>query len=424
MDKNTTAIDAQTQRAQTEQAVAAQEASWLGQTLELQHRLGDALPLRDAMWVGTHNSFNTVANNPPSISNNDSNQHVSLVDQLRLGVRGIEIDIHWMPSVWANGANAVVVCHGRPESELNIGCTDERLLHDELAPIGAWLRQPEHRGDVILVYMEDDVQSAAAYQSAAATINDTIGDLVYAPPAGPGCPLLPLSLRREDVLAAGKQVVVMSGCGSGDTGAWGSTVFDDSVRSEEGNPAFAGYPACTSPSVKAADYGTKLVRFYEDSTLVSTAVAQGDPGHRMTVDGVRDMVRCGVNLFGLDQLDPSDPRLEAMVWSWAANEPVTTDAGTCAFDGADGRFHAASCNQSKRRFACVDTTGAWFVSARSGAQRDGAKTCSRERNGAVFAVPGSGNHAQRLRDAKAAAGVSEVWLAYGVVGGTWRGLAR
>jgi len=72
-----------------------------------------------------------VANNPPSISNNDSNQHVSLVDQLRLGVRGIEIDIHWMPSVWANGSNAVVVCHGRPESELNIGCTDERLLHDE-----------------------------------------------------------------------------------------------------------------------------------------------------------------------------------------------------------------------------------------------------------------------------------------------------
>jgi len=295
-----------------------------------------------------------------------------------------------------------------------------------LAPIGEWLRQPEHRGDVVLVYVEDDVQSAAAYQSAAATINDTIGDLVYAPPAGPGCPLLPLTLRRQDVLAAGKQVVVMSGCGagSGDTGAWGSTVFDDSVRSEEGNPDFAGYPACTSPSVAAGDYGTKLVRFYEDSTLVSTAVAQGDPGHRMTVDGIRDMVRCGVNLFGLDQLGPSDPRLEAMVWSWAVNEPITTDPGTCAFDGADGRFHAATCNSSKRRFACVDTTGAWFVSGRSGAQRAGAKTCSRERTGAVFAVPGSGNHAQRLRDAKAAAGVSEVWVAYRVVGGTWQGLAR
>jgi hypothetical protein len=43
----------------------------------------------------------------------------------------------------------------------------------------------------------------------------------------------------------------------------------------------------------------------------------------------------------------------------------------------------------------------------------------------VFAVPGSGNHAQRLREAKAAAGVTDVWLAYRVVtgGGRWVGVA-
>jgi hypothetical protein len=424
LDKSTTTFDAQTQQAQTEQAVAAQEAGWLGQALESQHRLGDALPLSDAMWVGTHNSFNTASNVPLSLSNNDSNQHVSLVDQLRLGVRGIEVDVHWNPSVWANGAYAPVVCHARPTSEKNAGCTYERLLPDELEPVGDWLRQDEHRGDVILLYLEDHLNEAAAFDGSAKAINDTIGDLVYTPPSGEGCPLLPLDLHRADVLAAGKQVVVMSGCGSASTSAWKSTVFDDSVRSEEGNPEFAGYPACTSRSVVIGDYGTKLVRFFEDSTFLSTAVAQGNPGHRLTVEEIRDMVRCGVNLFGLDQLDPSDPRLEAMVWSWAANEPVSSTRGTCAVDGADERFHSTPCNKATRSFACVDSAGAWFVSRGMGKQRDGAEVCRRERTGAVFAVPGSGNHAQRLREAKAAAGVTDVWIAYSVVDGVWTGVGR
>jgi hypothetical protein len=234
--------------------------------------------------------------------------------------------------------------------------------------------------------------------------------------------LLPLALHRADVLAAGKQVVVMSGCGAGRTSAWTSTVFDDSVRSEEGNPQFAGFPACTSPSVAIGDYGTKLVRFFEDSTFLSAAVAQGDPGHRLTVDEIRDMVRCGVNLFGLDQLDPSDPRLEAMVWSWASNEPVTTDAGMCAFDGVDGRFHSGKCDGARMTFACVDGSGAWFITKRYGRQSDGARTCQRERRGSTFAVPGSGNRAQGLIAAKKAAGVTDVWVAYSVVNGAWKGV--
>jgi hypothetical protein len=297
-------------------------------------------------------------------------------------------------------------------------------LPDELKPVGDWLRQPDHSGDVILLYLEDHLDEAAAFDSAAKAINDTIGDLVYKPPAGEGCPLLPLALHRADVLAAGKQVVVMSGCGPASTSSWKSTVFDDSVRSEEGNPEFAGYPACTSPSVTIGDYGTKLVRFYEDSTFVSAAAAQGDPGHRLTVAGIRDMVRCGVNLFGLDQVNPSDPRLEAMVWSWAANEPITSDPGMCAFDGADGRFHSSACKGVRMRFACVDpSTGTWSVTKRAGTQHDGFKTCQREHPGSVFAVPGSGNHAQRLIDAKTAAGVTDVWVAYAVLHGAWKGLA-
>src|SRR4051795_11419238 len=74
---------------------AAQDP-WLTNALELQHRLGDALPWTDAMWVGTPNSFTPSRNSPPSLSNTDSNQHISLVDQMSIGIRGVEIDVHWM----------------------------------------------------------------------------------------------------------------------------------------------------------------------------------------------------------------------------------------------------------------------------------------------------------------------------------------
>jgi hypothetical protein len=135
------------------------------------------------------------------------------------------------------------------------------------------------------------------------------------------------------------------------------------------------------------------------------------------------MVRCGVNLFGLDQVDPSDPRLAAMVWGWAPSEPASSATGTCAMHGADQRFHAASCDTDLLPYACVDpSNGTWFVTTASGPQGDGANACSAEHPGSAFAVPGSGAHAQRLRDAKGAAGAGEVWLAYRATGGSWSGV--
>src|SRR5690348_11298066 len=64
LDKTETSVGAMTN-------TGATQDPWLTNALELQHHLGDALPWTDAMWVGTHNSFNTIANSPPSLSNTD-----------------------------------------------------------------------------------------------------------------------------------------------------------------------------------------------------------------------------------------------------------------------------------------------------------------------------------------------------------------
>jgi hypothetical protein len=416
VDKVTTGIPAGLDLGITEQDVAAAEGRWPATALDLQHRLGDELPLLSAQWLGTHNSFNTMSNDPASLSNLDSNQQIGLRDQLRLGIRNLELDVSWFPSPSTGGAPTPILCH---ELESHIGCTIDVPLVDGLREIDAYVRQ--HPGTVVLLYVENFLDHLEGHDTAAAIFEQVLGDLLYRPPAGRPCPKLPLTLRRADVLAAGKRVMVMSGCGPG--GRWAETVFDDEVRSEDGSPTFDGYPACTSSSVEATDYGTSLVRFFEDSTFVSAVTGNGP---RLSPTEIDAMTRCGVNLFGLDQVVPGDPRLDAAVWSWAPGQPSTTADGTCAVLRVQGLMSAVPCGSDHpRRAACLDPANrAWAFTAEATSYACAAARCAIDHPGSVLGVPRSGAEMQRLVEARAAAGLAgcPLWLAYRSSGGSWQAL--
>src|SRR5207244_5206751 len=100
-------------------------------------------------------------------------------------------------------------------------------------------------------------------------------------------------------------------------------------------------------------------------------------GGRVTPDDAHTMVRCGVNLIGLDNLRPFDPRLLAEIWSWASNEPSA--AGYCAYQDATGFFHSDNCRQRRRaacligsRFVVTNRTEPWWNATKQCA-RMGAK---------------------------------------------------
>src|SRR6478672_7026160 len=122
--------------ASDEGAIAAYERSWTHRALAFQESLSRDVPLRDAPWIGTHNSFNSIAEMGPTLSDTDSNQQLELTDQLREDMRSVELDLHWLPSPYANGADAPVVCHG----EGNAGCTIEKPLAPVLDEIAGFLR--------------------------------------------------------------------------------------------------------------------------------------------------------------------------------------------------------------------------------------------------------------------------------------------
>jgi hypothetical protein len=380
---------AYTEPGRFESAIQAYEKSWTHRTLAFQYELGNDVGMVNAPWLGTHNSFNSIAQQGPALSTTDANQQLTLVDQLRMDMRSLELDVHWFPSVRAGGQNAPVVCHAGAVSDHD-GCSTEPLLGPVLDQIATWLRA--HRDQVILLYIEDHL-SGGGYPAADSAIKSSLGSLVYGTGSSNGsCVELPRSLTRDDVLAAGAQVVMVANSGCGEGADWRSLAFSWRNHKEDGPAQFLAHPPC---GFQRSDYDTRLIRYFEDSTWLSAgaAAASGsDGGGRLTPDVVKAMTKCGVDLFGFDQLQPGDGRNEAAVWSWAQGQP---GRGDCAEMRGDGRWYSLGCTQ-KRPAACRRDNGSWVLSDRV-RTADAAAACTTL--GATFDAPRTGYDNETLRAA-------------------------
>ncbi len=130
------------------------------------------------------------------------------------------------------------------------------------------------------------------------------------------------------------------------------------------------------------------------------------------------MVRCGVNMPGLDQLEPFDGRIEAMIWSWAPGEP---SRGRCSVQRVGesvpyGRWKSRRC-AGTRPAACRKPNGRWKFTPRV-AFRRAERRCDRKNS--EFAVPRTGYEAQLLRVAMERTGRRGAWLGqHRRRGGAW-----
>ncbi len=374
--------------------VDAYEATWTHRAHALQRDLGDRLPFVEAQFLSTHNSYNARAYFP-TLSGTDANQQYSIRDQLRMDVRELELDVHWWFHA-GSGRRAPLLCHGTGE---HAGCSWDRHLAEGLEEIVAWLE--DNPREVVIVRFETHLDHREGYDTAAAVVEEHLGPYAFKRD-GDGCVGLPLDLTRDEVRAAGKQVVLLSSCGTG--ASWPALVYSYDTRVESQPRGFEGYPSC-GPQFSEAQYRSLVVRYHEDRTWLSMmAGTAGDPIDAATA---REMVRCGVNHLSVDHLTPEDDRLGATIWSWAEGEPA---AGACAYQDGTGRFRSADCDEV-RPFLCADETrGTWTVTRRRGPWSHGSRVC--ERSGATFEVPGSGYENELAATAKGTTGASEVWLAY------------
>ena len=355
-------------------------------------------------------------NNSPTPSHTDSNQQLSLGQQLDIDMRALELDVHFIPSIATAGASTVVVCHGRGPDQAHFGCTNEPRLTEVLPEIDTWLAA--HPSQVLLLYLEDELGDPAGYAQTVSALDDGLkrpdgSSRIYRPSpsemTAKGCANLPLGVSRDDIRARGAQVVLVGNCRAG----WASDVYswDDNHVESGSTPGYKPFPACDSTYDRGV-YDSKFVRYYEDSTFVATAIdptqtpAQHD-AQALTPARVASMTRCGVNLFGFDQILPHDGRIDATIWSWAKNEPGSTP-GRCGLQRRDGRWLARSC-AAHRPAACRTSEGGWTLTRRPVAYRRARAACAKL--GARFDLPRSGYDNSLLR---AAAGSHGVWLRYAV----------
>jgi hypothetical protein len=391
--------------------MATYAASWTHRALALQRGLDDDVALARSLLPHTHNSFNSSVY-LPTVTNQDPNQIYSMRDQLNMDVRAIEMDIHWVPSAHGKATTlkrAVVLCHGSEIIRVHVGCSTDRWFPDGLTELRQWLRQPENANEVVLLYLENALDTRQGHDTAAKEIKDGLGDLVARPPANQRCAPLPTSTSPAQLRAQGHRVIIVGNCGPG---AWGTWVHERGPRAnwfESGSGAGDDYPGitkgCAAERARAGG-GHAIVRWFEDSTWVS-AMADGRQG-ALTTREAATMARCGATLIGFDQLTPEDPRLAAIVWSWAPGQPTASAGPQCAASTSDSRFYGVDCGQI-HEFACTTGPDAWRVTSTAGPFAAGAAACAKEFPGSVFAVPANGWENSLMRTA---AGFRAVWLNY------------
>ncbi|HSP03633.1 MAG TPA: hypothetical protein VLR27_09045 [Acidimicrobiales bacterium] len=393
-----------------EPAMAAFEEGWVARALDLQRELDLDVPLTEALILHTHNSGNSAAYDP-SVTINDANQVVSVTDQLRLGIRGIELDLHWTPHPTGDpgeGFRAVVQCHGQsvdtPAGSVHPGCSVDRTFDAHLAELAAWLDRPEAAGELVVLYLENQLDGAdAAHASAVASLERHLGDVLLRPDAGAGCQELPVTRTKREILATGARVLLTGNCGPA---GWTDLVFQRGPAWDEGG-AVTDYPTGTvcEAEREAHDYDRTFVRRFEDSTFLSLTV---NGGSHITPEVAAAMARCGVNFPGLDQVHPGDERLPALVWSWRADADPDAPDAACAAQGDDGRFGPLPCD-TVLPVACRTDDGGWAPSSRSVRWAAGDRACRAD--GHVGAgVPANGWENELLR--RSSDGLGDVWLAY------------
>jgi hypothetical protein len=123
--------------------IVVEHDSWLQTALDLQNKLDYEVPLAQASFVMTHNSYNSKAYYS-GFAYVDPNQNMSISEQLNAGTRSLEFDVHQYFSMhgWPwNWRKRLMLCHGQNN---HMGCSSyDRHLESGFDEVRDWLNNPK-----------------------------------------------------------------------------------------------------------------------------------------------------------------------------------------------------------------------------------------------------------------------------------------
>lgn len=338
-------------------------------------------------------------------------QFLSLEDQLRIGARFLEIDVHYFGGAIRSGhcsgislslitdASATLVAKltamlstkdapavvewdaslfGCLPSLSGIRADEQRLHKDSLTEVATWLKA--NPTELVVLYTEIGDELARFSKTAALLelYTATFGDLAFTPAdlkaKGGDWTAIPLS----DLIQANKRVILVttpkenalmfkmtslcdgwsdvpSARGAGSSGA---TLYGKTYNSGRLVRAYQS----------ALRYATLSERDLQGSSAAnasSTAASPTDPTD-VTAATLPTFVNAGVNVLAPDGLDGAT--MEAMVWSWAPKEPSSGDTAV-EVAAKDGRWYGVADKAAIPNVACVSASdrSAWKIVAQGAA---------------------------------------------------------
>ncbi len=412
------------------------QKTWQYWAIQEQLRLAKHDPINTVMLLAAHNAYNNAADGYLF-----PNQHYSITDQLRIGIRVIMLDVHYSDSSFWTGS-AASLCHGL---QTHVGCSStDRMFSSALKEIANWLSKAKNQQEVVILEIQDAVNKT---EKSASHINDPIekylGHLVFKP-ADKNPHRWP---TMAEMIEMNKRVIILWQ-GNASFGSqylfnakWGGD-YKDSLKSSYAK--FFRPETCAGGNntdlTQRVNHFEKFSEVYEDRVKLSPnpyVVVVG----KITTHNLAGLASCNINIIGLDQILHIDidgfNRFKGAVWSW--EEGDVGQFGDAVVQTTKGRWASRSTSEM-HRFACLpkragvsgdseqldpldygktyayklhqDRLGTnWQITSKKGTWFEGNVTCLEEfGKDYVFSVPTNGYQNRRLFESTSTK--EELWLNY------------
>lgn len=275
-------------------------------------------------------------------------QHLTLVDQLNMGIRHLEVDVWWGPKQDLDGKvhdgkGDLVVCHSPvplyPVGEIqrqaeaaglnlqfdakNMSCIGtKRLFVDVLTEIKDWMMLEKNKEEFVMLYIDTKmfITEQKYIDQGNVDILAVFGrEMVFAPADGD-----PLQMSIADMAASGKRVIL------------------ENQKTEWLNPS-EGEALVFAPVLWKHQFNTDDLVEYPNCTVEGDSDWYGKAMVRaLGASGTTEAgTRCGVNLVSSDYTNPDDMKM--FVWSWDQKEPTHTGVEYCTAMLPSGRWASMDC---------------------------------------------------------------------------------
>jgi hypothetical protein len=384
--------------------------SYTRAAIHQQGRLLTESPYANTSWIGSHNSYNSDAYGRYNV-----NHYLSLAEQLELGARVLEIDVH------GGDGWAVDVCHGvGPECSNTV----EGGLYRLLSELKNWLKGAGEN-DMVLIKLEDQLYDKAAYATVRQQIESTLGDMLLRPVASGSClKPTPASIRELRQAQPNARVLFFfynygfsQGCNS-DALAAGIERVVFARGGIEPSPSHNYNYSC--PAGLPNEPGA-ISLITEDRRTGQT------PQRAVPSEQILPALRCGLSAVAADKWVADDSRLYSNLW---ANYVGGTAEGSVGYfqpssDYApyDVTFGAENHTSTvSRHFICRHSNGALdYTRTGTGPWSAGQQVCSSEFPGSHFSLPVNALEAAAFAQLLVQTGHSleRYWINYRRLGAEW-----